>query len=283
LVLVRGVLQSVRFTGAWEKHSMKHWPSIFFLLTLVSLLGCGGAGTGGTQSPLTNTPNITGNWQFSATSMTGTALSIAGSIKKSNSKVSGAVHVDGSTCFDRLTTVGLAGTLTGNNVTLTSNSAGQVTTFTGNFTDTAFTGTYTIKGGCADGEQGNVTAAKVIALTSTFNGTFTAPTQTTFDTVAQLAQGNDGPDGSFALSGTVTFTSPCFGSGTIKSGRFPSGSFILGTSVALEIETNNGTVAFSGTNNQNTGEISGNYSVSGGTCDDSGTAILTLASSPWDY
>lgn len=89
-------------------------------------------------------------------------------------------------------------------------------------------------------------------------------------------------EGSFGLTGTLTFHTSCFNLGTITSGTFPSGSFIIGTSVVLEIETGNGTVAFRGTADPAKGEISGDYTVTGGTCDQTGTGILNV-SSPWDY
>jgi hypothetical protein len=54
-------------------------------------------------------------------------MTIAGSITQSSSSVTGAVHVDGSNCFDQATRVGLTGTLTGSNLSLTSTSVnGQV-------------------------------------------------------------------------------------------------------------------------------------------------------------
>src|ERR1039458_9381908 len=146
---------------------MKHCASILWLSTLFLLSGCGGGRTTGSpSSPTSNPPGVSAvsNWQFSTTStVPGTPpLTIAGSISVSGSSVSGAVHVSGSNCFDRLTTVGLTGTLTGGNISLTSASvAGQVATFTGTFSDPGtflpgqFTGTYAINGGCADGEKGN--------------------------------------------------------------------------------------------------------------------------------
>ena len=82
--------------------------------------------------------------------------------------------------------------------------------------------------------------------------------------------------GIFGMSRTVTFSTPCFSSAGIGPEAFPSGSFILGNSVALQILTANGTVTFLGTANQLTGEIVGNYTVVGGTCDQT-------ASNPWDY
>lgn len=267
---------------------MKQLANIFHISLLVLLCGCGGGGkTSGPPPQGTNIANnIAGNWQFSTTStVPGTApMKIAGSINLSGSAVSGAVHVEGSNCFDRLTTIGLTGTLTGSNISLTSTPAGgQITTFTGSLTDTGFTGTYTINGGCADGDQGNVTGIKIPFIANILSGIFTASGGETFDVAADIAQGSSASlEGSFAITGTATFRTSCFSSGTIMTGTFSSGSFIIGTSVSLLIQTGNGTVAFLGTENLDKGEISGNYTVVGGTCDQTGTGVLTT-SSPWDY
>jgi hypothetical protein len=228
--------------------------------------------------------DTSGNWQFSTTSMAGmSALSIAGSINQSVSEVSGAVHVNGSNCFDQLTTIGLTGTLTGTKISLTSTSVqGQVITFTGDITDATFTGTFAIEGGCAAGDQGNVTGVKIPSITSQLSGTFTASGKETLPVTAQLTQSSASSDGSFGITGTVTFGPSCFSNGTITSGAFPSGSFIMGTSVTLEIETDNGTLTFHGTAKQATGEISGDYMVSNSTCNQTGTAVLA-ASGQWDY
>jgi hypothetical protein len=233
------------------------------------------------------------NWQFSTPStVSGTpVLTIEGSISVSGSSISGTVHVSGSNCFDRLTTVALTGTLTGDDMSLTSASvAGQVVTLTGTFSDPGtflpgqFTGTYAINGGCADGEKGNATGVKVPYIANILNGTFTTSGGATFSAVAGNTFQNAASSsaGSFAITGTVTFNASCFSSGTMASGMFPSGSFIMGTSVTLEIATSNGTVAFLGTLNPATGGIDGDYTISGGTCDQTGTAVF-VASSPWDY
>jgi hypothetical protein len=276
----------------------------FGLFALVLLCGCGGGGyqgptggapggAGGVASPPPSSgPNIAGNWQFSTTSVVGMApATISGSIAQSGSSVSGAAHLDGLKCFDRLTTIGLTGTLTGSNISVTSTSVdGQVTTLTGsisddalNGADSALAGTYTIDGGCANGDHGNVTGIRIPFIANILNGTFTTSGGETFDVVGDEAQfGTASSEGSFGITGTVTFSTPCFSSGTITPGTFPSGSFIIGTSVALEIETGNGTVTFLGTLNRDRSEIRGNYTVGGGTCDDTGTAVLVV-SSPWDY
>jgi hypothetical protein len=280
---------------------MKRWASMLWLSALVLLCGCGGGGyqppTGGTGgvTPPSSAANVIGDWQFSVTSTVSGAppLTIAGSISLSGSSVSGAVHVNGSNCFDPLSTVGLAGTLTGGNLSLATTSvAGQVATFTGSTTKSAltdpyspgqFTGTYTINGGCADGDAGNVTGIKVPYVANILNGTFTASGGEAFSMTGDAAQYvNASPEGSFGISGKATFAGSCFSSGTITPGMFPAGSFIIGTSVAFKIETDNGTVTFLGTEDMGSGQISGNYTVSGGTCDQSGTAVL-VGTSPWDY
>ncbi|MGC2185113.1 MAG: hypothetical protein WA637_17680, partial [Terriglobales bacterium] len=112
---------------------------------------------------------------------------------------------------------------------------------------------------------------------------FTTSGQRTFNIAGDIAQNRDpSPDGSYGISGTATFNTPCFNSGTITPGILSQGSYVLGSRLALEIATGTGTVTFLGTVNQDRTEITGNYAVSGGTCDDSGTAVLHV-SSPWDY
>ncbi len=99
---------------------MKQLPSTSWLLSaLVLLCGCGGYSGSPYTHPSTPPsdpppqPNIAGNWQLSTRSKAGVPpLTIAGSINQSGSSLSGAVHVDGWSCFDQQTTIDLTGTLT---------------------------------------------------------------------------------------------------------------------------------------------------------------------------
>ncbi len=265
---------------------MKNWPSISGLFAaLVVLSACGASSTGnkGTPGPPPLLLNLAGNWEFNTTSTAGNSpLTIAGSINQNGSSLGSALHVNGSNCFDHLSTVSLKGTLTGSKVLLTSTSvSGQVTALSGNVTDSTFTGTYTVTGGCANGDHGDVTGLKVVSIGGLLSGTFTTSTNEPFAVSAQVTQASPSSVGSFGISGTVTFTMPCLKSGTIIAGTFPSGSFILGTSVVLEIKTDNGVVNLVGTANHATAEINGDYKITGGSCDQIGTAYL--ANDPWGY
>jgi hypothetical protein len=268
---------------------------ILILLSVVLFCGCGGKpattpAPGGSASAIPTTTQsaiVPGNWQFTATAtvLGEPPLTFAGSISQTGALVSSALHVDGSDCFDHSITIGLTGNATADNTSLTSSAVdGQVITLSGNFTTNSFDGTYRISGGCAGGEQGKMTGFNVWNIGNSLSGIFTNSTQKTFNVMATIAQSNSASsEGSFEITGTSTFDTPCFADGTIQPGEFPSGSFLLGTSVALEIVTKNGTLAFLGTMDQDgSGTVKGNYTVSGGGCDDSGTAILQVAGA-WDY
>ena len=282
---------------------MKRWANLFWLSAVVLLCGCGGGGyqgtTGGapggaggvTSPPPSPGPNIEGNWQFSMTSTISGAppLTIGGSISSSGSSVSGAVHINGSNCFDPLSTAGLTGTLTGSDLSLTAASVdGQITTLTGSISDNTLTathlpgefiGTYTINGGCAGGDKGNVTGVKISSMAGNWAGDLTSETGDTNRLVVTLAQGAATSEGIFGLTGTAFFeVGTCFKSAKITSGKFPSGSYVMGNSVFLEIETDNGVIVFLG-KAKGDGLIRGNYTLAGSTCEPSGTAYL----SPWEY
>lgn len=275
---------------------MKHLSSISFLLSvLVLLCGCGGGESAsgapsGAPDPQADPPapalKAANNWQLSTTSTKGfPPTTIAGGIAPSAVPVSGAVHVDGSTCFDKLTAVDLTGTLNGSTLSLTSASvSGQVMTLTGSTAEdpvTKFTGTYSIQGGCADGDQGNVTGVELTPVGGPWAGDLTSEAGDINRIAVTLAQGSATTEGTFGLTGNATFESgTCFKWGTVASGKFPSGSYVMGTDVTLVITTDNGVISFLGSSAAKYGGlIRGNYTVIGGTCESAGTGYL----SPWEY
>lgn len=293
---------------------MKRSAIVFALSAAVLLSGCEGMPGPASTSTSAPTPtpatpatvNVVGNWQFStASTVPGMPpLTFAGNINQSVSAVSGALHVDGSNCFDQRTPNGLTGTVTASDSTLTFTTIdGQVVTLTGSFNTPAyfygtvvyatFTGTYQINGGCAAGDRGTVTGNYIDSIArqsdpTQLSGTFTSSSaQQIFHVTANIVQ-NDGASaaGSFEFTGNATFDTPCLSMAAITAGTYPSGSFILGTSVSLEFDTGNGTLTFLGNLNPDRNNISGNYTVSGSTCNDSGTAVLSASSAGigyWDY
>jgi hypothetical protein len=265
--------------------------SFSWLLSVILLLcGCGG-GPGTSHLPSVSAAqgqSISGNWQFSTTSTAGMSpLTIAGSINQSGSSVSGALHVAGGSCFDQQNVIGVTGALTDGSVSLTSASVGgQVITFSGNITSKAnfpdtLTGTYAINGGCASGDQGNVTGYSMGEFNGSWYGNLTTAGGANINWgTNQLGQAGPSTEGSFGLTGTFTFDGACFNSGKLTPGTYPTPSFTLGTSVTLNIPTDNGTITFVGTAGPDEGGlIEGTYTVTGGSCESTGTGYL----SPWEY
>ena len=143
------------------------------------------------------------------------ALAIAGSISQSGSTLGSVVHVDGSSCFEQQTAIRLTGTLTDGNISLTSASINeQVITLTGTITKKdgfpyQLTGTYSIDGGCASGDQGSLTGDSV----GTFNGSWYGNLTTTGGAdihwgTDQLGQVGPSSEGSFGLTGNLISTVP---------------------------------------------------------------------------
>lgn len=273
---------------------MKRLTTFLALAAAALLSGCGASRPVSTSTPPETPPppipNVAGNWQFSAASTVpgNPPLAVAGSISQNGSSISGALHVEGSSCFDQLTVMGLNGTVSADGTsltTLTSTSPnGQVVTFTGDFhfLNNTFTGTYSVNGGCDNGDKGSVTGNRIsLADADGWSGEFTSSSQTSFGGTGNFALVAASSEGSFGVTGTASFDSPCFSSATLSPGIFPSGSFVLGSQVSLEILTDNGTLTFTGT--EATGEvINGTYKVVGGTCDQTGTAVVALVGQ-WDY
>jgi hypothetical protein len=274
---------------------MKHLLITSGLLSILVLLCSCGGGRASVTPPTTVPPsgtqppqgsNIPGDWEFATRSTVGMpALAIGGSIIQSGSTLSSTLHVDGSSCFGQPTAIHLTGTLADGNISLTSESVnGQVISLAGTITNKdgypyQLTGTYTIDGGCATGDQGKVTGYSVDGINGLWYGNLTTAGGADIHWgTDQLGQVVASSEGSIGLTGNFNFDGSCFSSGKLTPGMFPTPSFILGTSVALYIPTGNGTVAFVGTADPD-GLIRGTYTVTGGSCESTGTGYL----SPWEY
>ena len=269
--------------------TMKRLAITFLASMLAFLAACGGGGGGQFLRPIPPsppTPDFSGNWQLTTISKSGIPpMVIAGSMSQSGSAITGAVHVDGSTCFDHLTTLTLTGTTSNDRFSAsTAAQDSQVLAITGTSSGSALAGTYVTTGGCGGGDEGEINGSRISALPRHFDGTLTSSAGSAFTISvdgSQLAAAS--PAGSFGISGKATFGNSCLGSGFFTSGTFPSASFILGESVVMEVGTAGGAMTLVGTLDPNKGQITGDYSISGGGCNQDGTAVLTAPSNPWDY
>lgn len=231
--------------------------------------GCGGSGTSSTSSstpPPPQYPSITGNWSLTAASTVVVQNTLIGGYLTSTGKsVSGTLHVLNSPCYSLTTDVPITGTVTTAGV-LTATSAqvsSQTISVSGTINgDTLSSGSYTIAGGCANGDKGTVTGYIAPPFTNTYSGTFSSGV---YNITMSVTTTQSGPtaDGIYQVGGTATFSgSPCFSSGTITS------SAVAGGYIAVVITaTNGGVIDFAGEITDSTGKtISGTYEVTAGTC-----------------
>src|SRR5215469_2278836 len=168
---------------------MRHLSITSLVTVIVLLCSCGGGRTLILPPPTSTDPppgtlptdlKIPGDWELATRSTVGVAaLAIGGSIIQSGSALSSTMHLDGSSCFEEAAAIGLAGTLTEGNISLTSAPInGQIISLAGTVTKKKgypyqLTGTYTIDGGCAGGDQGNVTGYSVDGIDGVWYGNLT--------------------------------------------------------------------------------------------------------------
>lgn len=259
---------------------MRGFIPISLACLVVALAGCGGSNSTTTSPTPTQTyPSLTGNWSLSATSqVTLDTYLMVGYVTNTDGSVSGTIHMLNSPCYSLAEDVPITGTVsTSGTLTATSSAVvNQVIKISGTITDTALSAsTYSITGGCAAGDKGTVTGFATPSYSNTYSGHFVStPSRITIGTTIALTQNGPDSDGFYHVSGTGSFTgSPCFTSGTISS------STIAGSYISVTVATANGTVVFAGYITDSTGKtISGNYTVTGGTCSgDYGTGSASVS------
>jgi hypothetical protein len=241
-------------------------------LTL-SLVGCG--------SSTHNTAFTQGNWAFTATS-TDTASKISdssfvlgGNLTQSGNALSGTLTVNNSGCIEPQT-LSFTGTVKGTDITLTSAAFdGNVISVTASGTKDSLSGNYAITGGCSD--QGTITAGSVASISGTWNGTLSPitlrgngiPGVGVSLALTQAAAASE--DGSFALTGTLTYTN----SGCVEPVTITSSS-ITGDTVSVNAQS-----GFSYTNVAlnsitNPTSVSGDYDGTSDECSGMGSQTLVL-------
>jgi hypothetical protein len=265
------------------------FPKFSLLSLLAGVLALALTGCGGTSNL-----NLTqGNWSVTATS-TAAAQAVAptfligGNLTQNKSTVSGAMYIVGSLCFPASQQIAITGTVKDKNVTLTTASfQSQVITVTATGTDpSTLTGTYAVVGGCDDGDKGTVAAVAMPSITGTWNGTLAPGSDRPLGVAAvglsvNLTQAaTASADGTFALTGTVTYTnSSCSLSGTIDSGSL-AGQYIANLHVnTLEIDQSAGDFSFFGATLDSASapkNMTGLYSVGSGLCVGNADQSVTL-------
>lgn len=260
--------------------------SFVFLCALPLLMsGCGGSPGSGSSAPTYD--NLTGNWSLIL--IPSNPLVVwplpGGYLMNTNGAVSGTLHMNNSSCYSLTADIPVTGTLTSTgNIDLTSAAVGgQTLSITGvaivftipPATETIGTinGTYTISGGCADGQNGRVDGRLIPPVNGVYTGTFESVSGQNIGVSLNVSQAGPNADGEFSVSGPVTFTgSPCFTTGSITS------STIFGDYIDVTISaSNNGTMEFTGEILDTVPvEIDGLYKVTAGACaGDSGGGTVT--------
>jgi hypothetical protein len=152
-------------------------------------------------------------------------------------------------CSDTFT-----GTFRGDTLTLTSDKFNnQLVTVNAIGSGNSLTGTYSVAGGCADGDNGTIAASYLPTLTGTWTGTLMNPDGTAIPidpnnpgegavtaslTLTQSATATNG--GGFPLSGTFSTNFACFASGTIPDTGTTTGASVMGTSVVISAGATDG-------------------------------------------
>lgn len=250
-------------------------PRIFAVMlaaTLaLALTGCGFFG----NSDNKNSALTKGNWSIAATSTnSANSFLIGGNLTQSGTSVSGKMYITGADpgCnIDPAQAVNMTGTTNGSNIALTSGSiGGQVITIAASGSGSAFSGTYVIAGGNCDGDQGSVAGNAVPSISGTWSGPIVGGGGSNVTLSLTLTQATTvSADGTFALTGNVTFTnSSCSTVGTVTTANIAGSSLLINGSTT---ETDGSKGGFSYTNVLlNSGaaptKMQGTYDVVDGLC-----------------
>ena len=246
----------------------------------LALTGCGAIA----KTKPANIALAQGNWSVTASSSNpaiGT-FHVGGNLVQSGNALSATMYVVGSLCFDVSQPISLTGTVNDHLVTLASPDInGQVFSVAAKATtDSALKGTYTITGGCADGDSGTAAANAVPSISGAWGGSLIGSGGSQVALSIELAQNAlASADGTFALTGNLVYAgSSCSASGTITS-ALVAGSYILLNANTVETDGSVGNVSYNNVlldDSQNPQNMLGTYQVDFGLCADD-MQVLTLS------
>ena len=225
------------------------------LALLAALAGaCALTGCGSLQNSQSSLAPSAGNWSFVATSavVSGQVSHIGGNLTVSGNSVSSTMHTD-LLGFDSSLPFTLSGTLQNKQITFTSpaNANNQVITLIATVASAStITGTYTVSaGGGNAADQGTITASLVPSISGTWNGPINGDYYNDPHVILsmELTQASTASsDGTFALTGSVTYSgSSCSASGTISSSSV-AGSMLIINADTLEQDGSQGSFSYTG-------------------------------------
>ncbi|MGA8067928.1 MAG: hypothetical protein WCA47_11395 [Terriglobales bacterium] len=208
---------------------------------------------------------------MTAVPSSGSTFYVGGNLTQTGSDVAGMMYVVNSSCFSSSTTVAFTGTVKGKDVTLTSASTGgQIVTVTASGTASSLSGTYSVVGGCADGDTGSISASAVPSISGTWSGPITGSGGSNVTLALALTEAATASmDGTFAITGNLTFTnSSCSVNGTVSS-AFIAGPYLLVNGSTNETDGSTGDFSYTQVllNNPATPtSMKGTYDVIDGLC-----------------
>ena len=236
------------------------------------ILGCSGGMTTMTQNPVV----MTGTFGATAHSQTTTTNYQIGGIFATDASghVVAHTHIDGSACFDFLATIGFTGSINPQGqFTLTSATVfnGQTITITGTLSTDGQTitgGTFTITGGCANGDHGSISGFALQGVSGVYQSSFTVNGNNITAVVSLTANPAD-PSGLVLMGGTVTLANT--GSCALPNSASISGGetgFAAGADVRLGfLTTASPTVFFQGVATDSTAKtVQGTWTINNGPC-----------------
>jgi len=181
--LALALLVAIMFRRMSSEQSLVSILTTMSFALAIGFAACGGGGANsGTSTPITTaTPNIAGNWTFTATSSSfGTQYSGVGTVAQNGSTMSAALALSGTPCAS---SAALSGSLNGDSITMTLNENGQVVTLTGTVASNgnSASGSYSAAaGGCTNGDMGTWAGTRTSVSTTPAPVAGVSPTTLTF-------------------------------------------------------------------------------------------------------
>lgn len=257
-------------------NTVHHRPNIIrvsaLFASLVLFVGCANkdccqdnqSGGGGTQP--TTPPDLTGNWYITVTSSVDSSTAyLVGSVVDTQQQVAASLWqasgADNQSCTAGYLWI-FSGMQSGTNISLSTTAADSsgngatITAVTSSTSDgSSLSGTYSISGGCSNGDRGTLIGVRVPSLTGSWTGTIDGNNAETVS--ASITQASSaGPPivnygvtvngDTFALTGTWQFTgNQCLGE---FSGTTPASlsSSLQGNEVGVTLLSNGNELAIGG-------------------------------------